>query len=153
MIGADYRFDATRFKPVQVEVRVAGGSWTRIFSATHTSVLASKIIHTRTVNANQKVEFRFRGSQDLGYTNWNPYRYGYEQMVAMMANGETPPNYAPYLSPKGVDSYLTSYVDESGRMKLGPRDLIYLAELTNTNPNSPGFDMQDLVMLVTVTEI
>ena len=99
MIGADYRYDSTRFKPVQVEVRVAGGSWTRIFSNIHSTILPSKIIHTRTVNANQKVEFRFRGSTDTGYSNWNSYRYGPDLMVAFMAHGDMPPTYAPYLSP------------------------------------------------------
>jgi hypothetical protein len=39
-----------------------------------------------------------------------------------------------------------------GTMSLGPRDLIYICELTNTNTSASGFDMQDLVMLVTCTE-
>lgn len=153
MIAADYRFDATRFKPVQVEMRVNGGSWSRIFSGNHNSVNPSRIIFTREVNANQKVEFRFRGSQDTGTTNWNSYRFGADLTTAMMVNGQTPPTYAPYLSPNGVGSYLTPYLAPDGTMNLGPRDLIFLSELTHTNTNSTGFDLQDLVMLVTCTEL
>jgi len=152
MIGADYRYSSTRFKPVQVEVSVNGGSYSRIFSGIHTDVNPSTVILTRTVSAGQTVRFRFRGSQDTGYTNWNPWRYGPDLMVAMMAHGDMPPTYAPYLSPNGVDSYLTPYLAPDGSMQLGPRDLIYLAELTNTSTSASGFDLQDLVMLVTCTE-
>ena len=157
IIGADYvhgynSWGQPIYKPVQVEVRVAGGSWTRIFSNIHTSVNPSTVIHTRTVNANQKVEFRFRGSQDTGYSNWLSYRVGPDLMVAMMAHGDRPPTYAPYLSPTGVGSYITPYMASNGTMNLGPRDLIFLCELTNTSTSSAGFDLQDLVMLVTCTE-
>ena len=38
-------------------------------------------------------------------------------------------------------------------MNLGPRDIIYLCELTHTSTNTTGFDLQDCVMLVTVTEL
>jgi hypothetical protein len=41
----------------------------------------------------------------------------------------------------------------NGTMNLGPRDLIYICELTNTNTNASGFDMQDLVMVVTCNEV
>ena len=37
-------------------------------------------------------------------------------------------------------------------MDLGPRDIIYLTELTNTDTDAAGFDLQDLVVMVTVTE-
>ena len=157
IIGADYvyGYDSSgkpRYKPVQIEVRVAGGSWTRIFSGNHNNVNPSSVIHTRRLEANQKVEFRFRGSEDTGNTNWLSYRYGPDLMVAMMIHGQTPPTYAPYLSPTGVQSYLTPYMAANGTMSLGPRDLIYICELTNTETSSSGFDMQDLVMLVTCNE-
>ncbi|MFM7182337.1 MAG: hypothetical protein ACKO2G_12855 [Verrucomicrobiales bacterium] len=103
--------------------------------------------------ANQKVEFRFRGSQNNSTSNWLSYRYGPDLMVARMIHGQTPPSYAPYLSPNGVGSYLTPYLASNGTMNLGPRDMIYLCELTNTNPSSQGFDLQDLVMVVTCNEI
>lgn len=157
VIGADYvhGYDSKGkpiYKPVQIEVRVAGGTWTRIFSNTHNNVNPSTVIFTRQVEANQKVEFRFRGSEDSGYSNWLPYRVGPDLMVAMMIHGQTPPSYAPYLSPTGIESYLTPYMAPNGTMSLGPRDLIFISELTNTNTSSSGFDMQDLVMLVTCTE-
>ena len=157
VIGADYvhGYDSKGkpiYKPVQIEVRVAGGTWTRIFSNTHNNVNPSAVIFNRQVEANQKVEFRFRGSEDSGYSDWLSYRYGPDLMVAMMIHGQTPPTYAPYLSPTGVQSYLTPYMAPNGTMSLGPRDLIYICELTNTNTSSSGFDMQDLVMLVTCNE-
>ena len=157
IVGADYVYGTNSkgqpvYKPVQVEVRVAGGAWTRIFSNIHSSVNPSTVVYTRTVNANQKVEFRFRGSKDTSYSNWLDYRYGPDLMVAMMAHGETPPSYAPYLSPSGVSSYVSPYMAADGTMSLGPRDLIYLCELTNTSATAKGFDLQDLVMLVTCTE-
>ena len=157
VIGADYvhGYDSQGrpiYKPVQIEVRVAGGIWTRIFSNTHNNVNPSAVIYNLQVEANQKVEFRFRGSEDSGYSSWLSYRYGPDLMVAMMIHGQTPPTYAPYLSPTGVQSYLTPYMAPNGTMSLGPRDLIYICELTNTNTSASGFDMQDLVMLVTCNE-
>lgn len=158
VIGADYVYGHNSsgqpiYKPVQVEVRVAGGTWTRIFSNTHNNVNPSTVIYTRQVEANQKVEFRFRGSKNSGYSDWLNYRYGADLMVAMMSHGQNPPGYAPYLSPTGVESYLTPYMAQDGTMSLGPRDLIYICELTNTNTTASGFDMQDLVMLVTCNEV
>ena len=35
------------------------------------------------------------------------------------------------------------------KVKIGNRDLILLMELGQTNPNNSGFDLQDLVVLVT----
>jgi hypothetical protein len=158
VIGADYVYGYDSrgrpiYKPVQIEVRVGGGGWTRIFSNTHNNVNPSTVIFTRQVEANQMVEFRFRGSEDSRYKDWLPYRLGPDLMVAMMIHGQTPPTYAPYLSPTGVQSYLTPYMAANGTMNLGPRDLIYICELTNTNTNASGFDMQDLVMVVTCNEV
>lgn len=152
IIGADYRYDSRTYKPVRLEVRVAGGSWTRIFSGTQSSVKPDQIIYTRTVASGQKVEFRFQGAQDPNGGGWNPYRYGPDQMVVAMVQGQRPPAYAPYLSKNSVTSYLTPYLNDDGTMDLGPRDIIYLTELTNTDTDAAGFDLQDLVVMVTVTE-
>ncbi|NNM31315.1 MAG: hypothetical protein HKO57_17515 [Akkermansiaceae bacterium] len=42
--------------------------------------------------------------------------------------------------------------DESKRLSLGPKELIYLFELGTQNTSSAYFDMQDLVVLVTFAE-
>jgi hypothetical protein len=48
-----------------------------------------------------------------------------------------------------IESFIRPYLSEDGKIKIGPRDVLYLMELTHTNPNHSGFDLQDMALLVT----
>jgi hypothetical protein len=47
-------------------------------------------------------------------------------------------------------SFMKPYLDSTGKIKIGPMDVLVMMELTNSGPttNDPVWDYQDLVMLV-----
>ena len=125
----------------------------------------NKIWKNVTLKANDKVTLRFNGAKmpnpGTNTSNWVGWRDGNTKFtnsksrkstkaVLSMVKGDKPPTYSPYFSPTGVGSYLAPYVVNGKMANLGLRDIMYTAELTNTDPNESGFDMQDVIVLVTV---
>ena len=51
-----------------------------------------------------------------------------------------------------LESFIKPYLDANGKVKIGPMDVIVFMELTHTNVNDPGYDLQDMVLLVTFTD-
>ena len=60
-----------------------------------------------------------------------------------------PPTSSPLYQQPTIEDFIRQYLDGEGRIKIGPRDVIYLMELTHTNKQEGGFDLQDLALLVT----
>jgi hypothetical protein len=68
----------------------------------------------------------------------------------MLKNGDRVPTTVPALNGNTIESFLKPYMNSSTKtVKIGDRDLILLMELGQTNTNASGFDLQDLVVLVT----
>jgi hypothetical protein len=127
-------------------------SWTRIFRGTSANVNPAAVLLETTVLANDRVDFAGRGS--AGGSSWNPLHHTRvaDNYVTVLRNGDLPPSYAPAYSQGTVKSFLATYIDGMGRVRIGPRDLIVLWELSTAKVGSPYFDMQDLVILVTFEE-
>lgn len=75
--------------------------------------------------------------------------------VIVLRDGDPVPDYKGLDDQADVEEYLRDYVDyttdpDNPRMKLAENQAIFLFELGVTNQNSAGFDMQDLVVLVTL---
>lgn len=169
IIAADYVYKTSplTYKEVWVQYKVNNGSWVNVFKGTQLNVNANpnKIWKNVTLKANDTVTLRFNGAEILSpgtnLDNWVGWRDGTTKFtnsktnkstkaVVSMVKGDIPPSYSPYFSPTGVGSYLAPYVVNGKMANLGLRDIMYTAELTNTNPSSSGFDMQDVIVLVTV---
>ena len=74
------------------------------------------------------------------------------QQLETLADGYDVPNVGGYLGQYSVEEFLSDYIDaEADEMDLDENQSIYLYELGMTNPASSAFDMQDLVVLVTMT--
>ncbi len=73
--------------------------------------------------------------------------------VRFLYNGQTPPSNIPSYNAPSLESFLRPYLDATGKVKIGPMDVIVFMELTHTanQTSDPGYDLQDLVMLVTLT--
>ena len=68
----------------------------------------------------------------------------------MLKNGDRVPSTVPALNGNSIESFLKPYMNTSTKtVQIGDRDLILLMELGQTSPSSSGFDLQDLVVLVT----
>jgi flagellin-like protein len=84
------------------------------------------------------MESRTRNSTDAG------------GFVAVLRDGDTPPNLAGFGDQDSVSSYVAAYVDENGTMSLADNQAIYLFELSDST-TGPAADYQDAVVLVNLT--
>ncbi len=66
--------------------------------------------------------------------------------VYVLKNGDKVPNYAPFGNQASLSTYLKNIIDNNNRIKIGPRDLVYLVELGGLDS---GADFQDAVILAT----
>ncbi len=129
-----------------------GGSYSRIFYNTQNNVNPNTIARTQTVAVNQTVNFGGRYYHNNAWSTTYTSTNGQYNVVALK-NGDTPPTTTPLYQQPTIESFILPYLDSQGRIKLGPRDVIYLMELTHTNRNDPGFDLQDLVILTTFRDV
>jgi len=131
------------------KVRYNGGGWTTIFDGKNTDskVQTQAIVSTLSVNAGQPISFggyyiSSVGAQSPFYSSGSPN-------VRTLINGDTPPANLPVYYAPTLASFLKPYLDASGKISIGPMDVIVLMELTSTDPAYVGYDLQDLVLLVT----
>lgn len=69
--------------------------------------------------------------------------------VRTLKSGDTPPSNVPDYNAPSLESFLRPYLDSSGKVRIGPMDVIVFMELTHTDKNDVGYDLQDCVMLIT----
>ncbi|MBP6603181.1 MAG: hypothetical protein KA250_15310 [Verrucomicrobiales bacterium] len=141
------------YVPTEALVKYNSTSYSRIFYNTHNNVNPNTIVYTRTVTAGNSINFGgryyFNNSWSSLYTSTSS-----SQQVIALVDGDTPPTTTPLYQQPTIQSFILPYLDSTnGKIKLGPRDVIYLMELTHTNKYDGGFDLQDLALLVTFTEI
>lgn len=114
----------------------------------------------------EKLRFGFRGSKngfrsveardrvwfDHRWTGTGPSYHRNETPAIILKNGDTLPDRVTPSGQIDVSNFLASYLEDDGRtVKIGPKDLIVLAEL-NRDFDDPKADYQDFVILVSFTE-
>ncbi len=132
-------------------ISINSGNYSRIFYNTQDRVNPATVVHTGTVQAGQDINFGGRYYLDgwsTQYRSTNP-----NGNVVALVNGDTPPTTTPLYQQPTIDDFIRQYLDGQGRVLIGPKDVIYLMELTHTNKNDAGFDLQDLALLVTFREV
>lgn len=139
--------------PTEALVSVNNSSYSRIWYGTQNTVNSSSVVLTRTVHANQPIRFGARYLNSNG--SWNTFfnSNNTNGNVVALKNGDTPPTPTPLYEQPSLESFLVPYLDSNGNIKIGPKDVIYLFEITHTDHSHPGFDLQDLVLLVTFSDI
>ena len=131
----------------EAQVSVNGSSYSRIFFDTQAKVNPGKVVYSKTVEAGQTINFAGRYYFDGWSTLFKSTSTGGN--VVALVNGDTPPTSSPLYQQPTIEDFIRQYLDGEGRIKIGPRDVIYLMELTHTNKQEGGFDLQDLALLVT----
>ncbi len=153
ILGASYQIgtnsDGTpRWGTVESYVRADGAtSFTRFFNGIQTSINPTTIYYTKLCRASRPIDFRSRcynGSSWLSYRSTESLTAN----VVALVTGETPPDTVPAFKQGEIESFLRPYLDADGKVAIGPLDVIYLFELGQTNTSASGFDLQDLVLLV-----
>lgn len=71
--------------------------------------------------------------------------------VWTLRNGDTPPPFAPYGKQPKIDTFLSNYLDANKKIKLAENQVIYLFELFTTTKTDDTYDMQDVIVLATIT--
>jgi type II secretory pathway pseudopilin PulG len=72
--------------------------------------------------------------------------------VLTLRNGDTVPLFTPFGGQRPIDAFLTKYIDPStGKVTIADNQVIYLFEVGVTDINEKAYDMQDIVVLATIS--
>lgn len=136
--------------PTDLRLSLGGGTYTQLFYGTQADVDSGKQLYIKKVLAGQTVDL---GGRYVINNSWSPFyttRSRNLQAVALV-NGDTYPTKSKFQGQAAMASYLKPYVDSSFKVQIGPLSVLLVMELAQTNLNSPCFDYQDQVVLVTLS--
>jgi hypothetical protein len=134
--------------PTEAKINYNGQGYTRIFYNTQKNVNPNTIVHSQVVEAGSTIDFGGRFALSSGaWSTWYSSSSSDYNVIALK-NGDIPPTTTPLYQQPSVESFLLPYLDDEGKISLGARDVIYLMELTHTDRNHGGFDLQDMALLV-----
>lgn len=137
-------------------VRTAGlmrmngeSTWSTIFDGKNTDgiVQAQGIVKTCTVLNGRPLDF---GGRYYWNSSWSTICNSLSgNNVRALVNGDLPPGNVPDYNAPSLESFLRPYLDATGKVRIGPMDVIVFMELTHTDERNIGYDLQDLVFLLT----
>jgi hypothetical protein len=137
--------------PAEIRISVNGGSYKQLFYGAQTDVQPQYSLYIKKVTANTTIDF---GGRYVINNNWTPFyttRSSNMQVISLV-KGDVPPANLPNAQSNKLASYLRPYLDGSGKINIGPMSVLVLMELSETRQNSPCFDYQDMVLLVTFSK-
>lgn len=139
--------------PTEALLSYNGESYSRIWYGTQNNVNPNSIVTTREVYNGQPIRFggRFLNWDESWSTMFTSTSSGGN--VRALVNGDIPPTTTPLHQQPTLESFLLPYLDTNGKIRIGPKDVIFLFELTHTDTGDDGFDLMDLALLCTFTEI
>lgn len=132
------------------EVRIGSNNWVTVHNGDEDSVTPGKVVYTADAKKGDKIYFRSQ------YYNggWSTSRTESSSEVRILTNGERVPSNKPDNDAvKSAEDFLKPHMNEDGTLKLGDLDIIYAAELTHTNKQDSGYDLQDLIVHVSFSRI
>ncbi|MEP2775971.1 MAG: hypothetical protein ABJQ29_14025 [Luteolibacter sp.] len=146
VLGVAFQSGSTLL-PLDAYCSFNNGSWEKFFYGTGPTVVSSAILIDKKVKKTDRIDFGARG---WGGSSWLPFNHTREttKYVTVLGKGSSAPSYAPAYNQGSVTSFLRPYIDSSGKINIGERDLIILWESSTAAPGTTYFDMQDLVVLV-----
>jgi hypothetical protein len=130
------------YLPVEVLWSLNGSNWSSIYYGTQKSLKPSKVVLETTVKQGSAINFAGRGWRDGEWLSLYNTAAPTPNVV-VLKNGDQVPSTAT------IESYLSPYMDPVTRIvKIGEHDLIMLVELGQSSTSNIGFDLQDLVVLM-----
>ncbi|MFC0019409.1 hypothetical protein [Roseibacillus persicicus] len=128
--------------------RINNKSWRQLFNNTQPYVNPSAIVWQDELEEGDEVIFAAKANYDGG--SWYYSGEGSDNVI-VLKKGDYPPSYATWDTQSTLGTHIAPYLDESGAVDIGPRDVIVAFELTHqmrASGNSEG-DMQDMIVLLT----
>ncbi len=146
--GCPTTFNAATALPSEARFSLNGGTYTQLFYGTQAQVNPSKLLYSKKLNAGTVLNF---GGRYVKNGVWTPFytTNSSNLQVVTLKNGDYPPTNTPLYGQSNLASYLSPYLDASGRVAIGPMSVLILMELGSTVRTEPCFNLQDLVLLVT----
>ncbi|MCG8601766.1 MAG: hypothetical protein MI807_16620 [Verrucomicrobiales bacterium] len=141
-------YNSLTFVPTECRLSYNGSDYSRIFYGSNDDVNPNEVIHTQLVEEDHAINFGARYYYNNSWGPWFSSTSNHYNVVALK-NGDTPPTTTPMHQAPTIESFIRPYLGDDGRLVLGPRDIIYLFELTHTDRNDGGWDLQDLAVLLT----
>jgi hypothetical protein len=141
----------------RARIRYNGSSsWSTIYDGkqTDTNVQQQKIVKTYEVDRNKAINF---GGEYYNHNSGDWFTFFSSlsgDNVRTLVDGDTPPPNVPDYNAPSLEKFLKPYLDASGKVRIGPMDVIVFMELTHTSSQKSniGYDLQDCVMLVTFSK-
>ncbi len=150
-VTVEYTNGTWAFVPTEAQLKYhTESSYGRIFYGTNLQVNPNTKVYTRTnIPAGRQIRF---GGRYYFNNAWGPHFTSQSgtNNIRTLVNGEIPPTLTPMNGPS-LEEFVRPYLDDSGRVKIGPMDVIVFMELTHhdNQMSDPGYDLQDMVLLVT----
>ena len=129
-----------------------GSSYSQIFFGDNNDVNPNTVVWSKTkIRKNESLRF---GGRYYYNNRWGSFFHSTDGSynVRTLVSGDTPPNKIPEYGAPTLESFIRPYLGSNGKVKIGPMDVIVFMELTHTNENDSGYDLQDMVLLVTFKE-
>lgn len=132
--------------PAALWVNVGGGGWQLAFFGASSSVNPEAYLIDVVVNKGQSVDLAGAGKNKYG--NWGEVRMTMNGDVAVASHLQG--DFASAPSQEVIKSFLTQFIASDSHVALGSREVLYLFELQTRDSSSIDFDMQDLVVIVSL---
>jgi len=134
--------------PAEVRISLKGGSYQQLFYGTQADVEPQYSLYVKRLSTNDTIDL---GGRYIVNGSWTPFyttRSANAQVISLVKGSVPPPN-LPGPSSNRLATYLKPYIDSTGKVNIGPMSVLVLMELSETNRSAPGFDYQDMALLVT----
>ena len=145
------------FSPVRVVSvgRINGGSFRLLFNDIQANVNPVAIPWQPNLEEGDRVSF----AAQANFTGSVPYFSGQNSPnVLLLKDGDVPPTFTTWDTQSTLGTHIAPYLDETGAVDIGPRDVIVVFELTHVvdpnvvvDPDDPNGtpDFQDMILLLT----
>ncbi len=151
-LSAGYDDEKKTAKSVELPVEVMwsrnSAPWSCIFYGTQKSITPTSVIFETTVDKNEKIDFAARGFR----AGWLPLYSTATSTpnVLILKDGDKLPTAITAFQQGVIEDFLMPHLAADRlTVNIGEGNLILLYELGQTSTSASGFDLQDLVMLVT----
>lgn len=141
------------YMPTEAQVNYNDRGYNQIFFGINRNIPRT-IVWSKTMHKNDTLSFggryRYNNNWSSGYNSSDGSRN-----IRSMVAGDTPPSIIPSHNAPSLESFLRPYLNASGKVDIGPMDVIVFMELTHgpMEISNSGYDLQDMVLLVTFEPI
>jgi hypothetical protein len=151
IIGTEVSTGATPEVPYNTDLRISinDSSYTQLFYGDQSDVDPGDFLYVKKLQPGDTIDL---GGRYVNSDNtWSPFyttQSGNKQVIALV-DGDTPLTTFPLYQSSTLESYLKPYLDASGKVDIGPMNVLVMMELGQTDHSKTSFDYQDQVVLVT----